>query len=150
MIQRKQTLFLLELVFLGIALLFVPSTTIITTSGPAGITLTSLTPGHNATTWHTVAMVLNFLGLVISTITIFLYRKRELQVTLCYTLLVIWLVLTAVITFCPLVATGDEVAAVHAGFLAPVIGLFALLAAYLAARYIKKDIALLKNADRIR
>src|SRR5690349_19567369 len=149
MIQRKQTLFLLELIFLGIALLFVPAATLLMPDSSQGVCLLPLPEAFTSTIWHTIAMALNFAALLLAFISIFLYKKRELQIRLCYVILLVWLVITFIITLMPLVKTGNNVTSIHTNYPVAVIGLFAVLAAYLAARFIRKDIELLKSADRI-
>ena len=65
MIQRKQTLFLLEVVFLAIALLFVPSNIIVKPN--TSVNLYLLPPGnaYESSIWHDLAMYLNFICLVL-------------------------------------------------------------------------------------
>ncbi len=150
MIQRKQTLFLLELVFLGIALLFVPSATVLTPNNSQGVCLLPLPGNFMSTTWHYIAMALNFIALLLALITIFLYKKRELQYKLSYILMMLWILLTVTTGLCPLVKPGSDITGVQTNYPVVVIGLFSILAAYLAARFIRKDIDLLKSADRIR
>jgi hypothetical protein len=150
MIQRKQTLFLFELIFLGIALLFVPSGNVAT---PASSYELYLVPINNAeihsSPGHYAAIFINFTALVLAFVAVFLYRQRTMQMKLCYVMLILWTVLTLMIAFCPFVNSSVTPSA-HVSYLAVAIGAFGMLAAYLAARYIKKDIELLKSADRIR
>lgn len=150
MIQRKQSLFLIELIFLGLALLFIPCQHILSKAEPVNVYLMPLIGLHQSTAGHYAAIALNFLGLVIATITLFLYKKRELQVKLCYLLLVLWLIVTVMMLFCPFVIKTDNVAAISINYFIVAIGFFAMVAAYFAAYFIKKDIELLKSADRIR
>jgi hypothetical protein len=93
---------------------------------------------------------LNFLGLIVATITLFTFKKRELQIKLCYALIAIWLVLIAMMALCPFVVKTEEMIEVKINYFVVAIGAFSVLAAFLAARFIKKDIELLKSADRIR
>lgn len=149
MIQRKQTLFLIELIFLGLSLLFVPCQDIFTASAATHVYLMPLID-FQSTAGHLFAVALNFIGLVLATVTIFLYKKRELQVKLCYAILVIWLVLPAMMLFCPFVVKSETITEVRINYFVVAIAVFSIIAAYLAARFIKKDIDLLKSADRIR
>lgn len=149
MIQRKQTLFLIELIFLGLSLLFVPCQTILTKTTATNIYMMPLID-FQSTTGHLFAVILNFIGLVIATLTIFLFKKRELQIKLCYVLMVIWLILPAMMLFCPFVVKTETILEVKTNYFVVAIALFSMIAAYLAARFIKKDIELLKSADRIR
>ena len=152
MIQRKQTLFLFQLVFLGIALLFIPSVNVIYQNVSTGVTLVPVNlPDYHSTPGHVAAIGLNFLGLVLAFVTVFMYNRRELQVKLCYTLTVIWVVITLMIAFCPFIeGTNNNPVETKTNFLAILIGAFGVFAAILAARYIKKDIELIKSSDRIR
>src|SRR5688572_6268173 len=102
MIQRRQTLFLLELVFLAVALLFIPSQHLRTGTIPSDIYLVPINePGLQSTTGHIAAVTINFVGIIVSFITIFLYKNRSMQVKLSYLLTFIWVVITAMIAFCP-------------------------------------------------
>ncbi len=149
MIQRKQTLFLIELIFLGLSLLFVPCQTILTKTSATNIYLMPLET-FQSTTGHLAAVILNFIGIVLATFTIFSFKKRELQVKLCYAQLVLWLIVTAMMLVCPFVIQTDDILEVQKHYFIIAIGLFAVIAAYLAVHFIKKDIELLKSADRIR
>jgi hypothetical protein len=152
MIQRKQTLFLFQVVFMGIALLFIPSVTIIIQNISTGVTLVPLNmPDYHSTAGHIAAIALNFLGLVLAFVAVFMYNRRELQVKLCYVITFIWVLITLMIAFCPFVE-GNNGSPVQTkiNFLAIFIGIFGVFAAVLAARYIKKDIELIRSSDRIR
>jgi hypothetical protein len=147
MIQRRQTLFLFELVFLAIALLFIPSQHV----SAADIYLVPVNePGLESSSGHLAAVALNFAGLILAFATIFLYRKLRMQVILSYVLTFVWVILTLMILFCPFVLGRDMNSGIEPNYFAAVIGLFGIVAGILAARLIKKDIELLKSADRIR
>jgi hypothetical protein len=151
MIQRKQTLFLFQLVFLSIALLFIPSNTILKKDGVTHVSLISFSDTVSSSTLgHYAAIAFNFIALLLAFLTIFLYKKRELQVKLCYLLFILWLVITAMVPFCPFVHSSDESVVIKTNYAVSIIGLFSMSAALLAIRFIKKDIDLLKSADRIR
>jgi hypothetical protein len=150
MIQRKQTLFLLELVFLGIALLFVPNSTLVTSNSSVNICLLPLQTPYVSTAGHYLAIALNFTGIVLSVIAIFLYKHRGLQLKICYALTVLWALLGFMLGFWHFVKPGNEVLATQTNYSGVVISVFAVAAALLAARFIRKDIDLLKSADRIR
>ncbi len=151
MIQRKQTLFLFQLIFMGIALLFIPSNTIITASTNTDVFLVPIkSEVFGSSSGHVAAIILNFIGLLLTFATIFLYKKRELQIKLCYMLILLWLVIGLMIAFCPFVIKNENIVNITIHYFACLIALFAILAAYFAIRFIKKDIELLKSADRIR
>ncbi len=147
MIQRKQTLFLFQLVFFGIALLFIPSAWVKSGEIETPIFLTPINSGgFSSSIGHQAAIVLNFVGLILAFVTIFLYKQRSMQVKLCNILMLLWIVLTSMILFCPFVELNTR----SINYFNAIIGAFAFLAAFLAKRFIKKDIELLKSADRIR
>ena len=52
--------------------------------------------------------------------------------------------------FCPFVIKTDAITAININYFVAAIGFFSIVAAYFAAHFIKKDIELLKSADRIR
>ena len=149
MIQRIQTLFLIELIFLGLSLIFVPCQTIVTQVSNVPIYLLPLSNFQTNLT-HLLAIILNVLGIVISIFTIFSFKKRELQVKLCYSLIVLWLILMACMMLSPFVASTNNIVEIQINYFVVAIGLFSVVAAYFAAYFIKKDINLLKSADRIR
>ncbi|MES2681384.1 MAG: DUF4293 domain-containing protein [Bacteroidota bacterium] len=150
MIQRKQTLFLLELVFLSVSLLFVPSNVLLTREAAINV---YLLPGNGAfvpSTQHYLASAINLVCLLLAIVTIFLYKKRTLQVKLCYLMMVLWAVNALLIAFSPLAIFVEGVTGIENNYFGVVIGIFAIMALFLAVRFIKKDIDLLKSADRIR
>ena len=151
MIQRKQTLFLFQLVFFGIALLFISNHTV---TDAQGSTEVYLVPFHNShlssTAGHSAAIAINFLGLCLATVVIFLYKRRELQLKLSYGLALLWMVLSLMLAFCPFVGGDESSFTVSLHIFPCIIGVVGIAASLLAARFIKKDIELLKSADRIR
>ena len=149
MIQRKQSLFLIQIIFLGLSLLFVPCQNIFTKTVVTNVYLAPLTE-YQSTLGHLFAVALNFLGLILATITLFTFKKRELQIKLCYALMTIWMILIGMMLLCPFVVKTEEMIEVKINYFVVAIGAFSVLAAFLAARFIKKDIELLKSADRIR
>lgn len=149
MIQRKQSLFLIQIIFLGLSLLFVPCQNIFTKTVVTNVYLAPLTE-YQSTLGHLFAVALNFLGLILATVTLFTFKKRELQIKLCYALMAIWLVLVAMMLLCPFVVITEAIIEVKVNYFVVAIGAFSVFAAFLAARFIKKDIELLKSADRIR
>ena len=86
---------------------------------------------------------------ILSFATVFLYNKRELQVKSCYVLILLWLILSGMIAFCPFVVKTEGLNYTM-GYLGAIAGILGMICSYMAARFVKKDINLLKNADRIR
>jgi hypothetical protein len=152
MIQRVQTLFLLEIAFLSISLLFVPFQFIFTTGiGEIAINLSAPASNFVKSGWcHIAAIALNYCAILISTTCIFLYKKRPIQVKLCYFLFAIFMVLLLMLSFCDFVSGHESESAVRTNVMAYLILIICAISSWLAARYIKKDIELLKSTDRIR
>lgn len=151
MIQRIQTLFLFQLILLGIALMLVPSGYLAAGGEPEEIYLLPVrninfqsSPGHWA------AIVINITGIILALLTVFLYKKRNIQRNLCFALTVLWLVLALMIAFCPFISGADTPASTTVNYYAVIIAILGSMGAMLAARFIKRDIDLLKSADRIR
>lgn len=149
MIQRKQTLFLVQLVLFSIAMLFVPHQIIYTKLKVNYVCLVPLVD-FTSTACHLAAIAVNFLGLVLAVITIFLFKKRDLQIKLCYTLMALWVVILAMILFCPFVVNNTEIIEIKKNYFGYLCCGFAIVAAYFAIVFIKKDVELIKSADRIR
>lgn len=150
MIQRKQTLFLFVSALMGLSLLFIPNQTLITPTGPTDVVLIPLQEPFISTPLHLLTIGLNFLTLLVAFVAVFLYKKRELQVKLCYTLMVFWLVITVLMGAAKFAELKEPVTAVDKTYIAMMMGILGMIASYIAARFIKKDIELLKSADRIR
>jgi hypothetical protein len=149
MIQRKQTLFLLQLVLFSVAMLLIPHQIIFSKVKNINVYLFPLVD-FTSTMGHYAAIAINLVGLIVTIATIFLYKKRALQVKLCYILMFIWLVICAMIAFCPFVNKTDAIIEIKTNYFGYLCSAFAVLAAYMAIIFIKKDIELLKSADRIR
>lgn len=162
MIQRRQTIFMLLSVIITALLFFMPLA-----SFNDGTTLMKFTifgiqqpietiSLSTAYTWPLV--VLTILMTLAPLVTIFLYKKRELQVRLCrLTMLVniifiglIFLYYEADIQKIIAAVEGDEYQLYVAYFFGMVIPLVNLILEILAIRGIKKDIDLLKSVDRLR
>lgn len=151
MIQRVQTLFLLELAFLSISLFFIPVQYINSDAQEIAVSFLPISAGgFTSTLGHSAAIAINFICLVIAFATIFLYRKRELQVKLSYTLMFLYLVLIGMLALCPFVNVDSSIATVSSNAFGYIILSVSLVSAFLAAKFVKKDIELLKSTDRIR
>lgn len=150
MIQRKQTLFLLSLILMSVTLLFVPSAQIELGSHTIKIFLLPFDSDiATASIYQMALIIINFLSLILSFICIFLYNKRALQLKLSFSLMIIWLAITVILSSTTLVNVTNG-ASVHNTNYGTLLGIFGMLGSYMAAHYIKKDIELLKSADRIR
>jgi hypothetical protein len=151
MIQRRQTLFLFQLVILGLALMFVPVVYAVTGRGEIPVYLVTIEDAElRSTPGHVAAVYLNFGALILASATVFLYRRLALQLKICYVLAALWLILTLMIAFCPFVDSGDKPVVVEVNYFAVPMGALGILASVMAGRFIKRDIEVLKSADRIR
>ncbi len=162
MIQRRQTIFMLLSVIITALLFFMPlasfndGTTVMkfTIFGiQQPIETISLSTAY---TWPLV--VLTILMTLAPLVTIFLYKKRELQVRLCRLTMLVNIIFIGLIFLYyeadiqKIIATveGDEYQLYVAYFFGMVIPLVNLILEILAIRGIKKDIDLLKSVDRLR
>lgn len=150
MIQRKQTLFLLLSGLLSLAMLFVANHSIITTSGSTPVFLTPLQAPYSSGASHYFAIALNFIGLLLAFAAIFLYKQRGLQLRLCNMLMMSWLIIGLILMFADFAMPAGDALSVQKEYLALALTLAGIGAGYFASRYIRKDIDLLKSADRIR
>ncbi|MBK9283353.1 MAG: DUF4293 family protein [Sphingobacteriaceae bacterium] len=150
MIQRIQSLFLIEIIFLCVSLFFVPVQHISNNGLVHPITLVpnssiDLQPGEGLYG----ILGLNILTVIISGITLFMFKKRELQIKLCYLLVILFVIMICIISFYPLTEINQNMT-VSDNIFAYVILIVASISAYLAAHFIKKDVELIKSSDRIR
>ena len=152
MIQRIQTLFLLEIAFLSISLLFIPVEFLYDKINAESIVQLLPLSGDvfRSSEAHYAAIVINFLNIVLCFITIFSFKKRELQVKLCYVLILFYLVLSIVVVFVPLIQPSENITDSKINILSCIIFGVCIISAFIAARFIKKDIELLRSTDRIR
>lgn len=176
MIQRKQTLYLLAIFALIIAMLFMPLATL-TVGGTTpttnietaadGTILKSTVVGNSEVELNVWGIytdgvrdtglifltILVFVTVAVTFVNVFLYRRRWLQLRLCFA---IGIMLVGILAFIGLyvyqlnsVATTQEFAAMNysVSCLFPLLSLFLV---WLAYRGVSADIALLRSLDRIR
>jgi hypothetical protein len=148
MIQRKQTLFLLAVAIIAVIQFFLPFQTLISTDGTWPI---CLMPGCSSNIIDSpiyIPMVLNFMVLVLSFVTIFLYKNRVFQYKLAnlnalFNVFIIgFFFLLSFVKDNIMGSLNYEVGA----FLPVISAIFA----FIAAHFIKKDEILVRNVDRIR
>ena len=162
MIQRRQTIFMLLSVIVSAVLFFMPLASFDANGNVMKFTIFGIqNPVESlalsvAYTWPLI--VLAVLMTVVPLVTIFLYKKRELQVKLCR------LTMLATVIFIGLVflyyendihkviaaVEGDTYQLDVAYFIGMAIPLVNIVLQILAIRGIKKDIELLKSVDRLR
>jgi len=150
MIQRKQTLFLLAVLIISIMLFFLPFLNIslpesTETFGLSFIGGGSLSISNSNTIYPSL---LNACIVVISVITIFLYKRRTIQFKLSNILVLLNVFITGLFFLLSYIKEGviGEIQYTIVSFL-PIISAFL---AFLASHFIKKDEQLVRNSDRIR
>ena len=162
MIQRRQTIYMLLSAIVSALLFIMPLASFNACGNVMRFTIFGI---HNpvgtitlSTTYTWPLVVLTVLMTIVPLITVFLYKKREIQVRLCridmlMTIIFIGLVflyyendLTKVIA----AVEGDEYQLDMAYFVGMAMPLVSLILEILAIRGIKKDIELLKSIDRLR
>jgi hypothetical protein len=148
MIQRKQTLFLLQSLFFNIALFFIPNKYIFTDLFNKNALY--LIPFVNSSIEHYVAIIINFLMIILVLIVIFLYKKQSFQLTLSKILSFFWIILILMILFCPFTNKETNSIAVTTNYFSIFICFAGLLTIIFACKLIKRDIELLKSSERIR
>lgn len=155
MIQRIQSLFLLTATLLTGSLFFLTLAQMATMDELYELTWRGIylikageTPELMIPAW--ALSILTVLATGISLVTIFLYKKRMVQIRLCSLNLGLLLGLSGMIYY--MGKTGaDELGASELAFKVPlVLPLIAMVFVYLAMRAIGKDEALVRSMDRIR
>ncbi|MCG8582269.1 MAG: DUF4293 domain-containing protein [Bacteroidales bacterium] len=150
MIQRIQTLYLLLSGLLMGSLFFVPLAQIETeTQEVFQFIYRGLTNAEGETVTPTLALsILLTVATLVSFITIFVFKKRTLQIRLCGINLALLLGTTGMIYYLGSQLADDSAVVNYSITTAfPVV---AFILAFLALRAIGKDVALLKSMDRIR
>ncbi len=148
MIQRKQTLFLLAVLLIGIIMVFLPFQTLTINNQLMALCLmpTCCSDIMDSTIYY--PMVLNFLVILLSIFTIFQYNNRVLQYKISNILALLNVFITGLF-FLLNFTKGGNIENLHYSFGAflPITSVFF---AFLAAHFIKKDEQLVRNSDRIR
>lgn len=148
MIQRKQSLFLLAVLLIGITMVFLPFQTLTLNNQIMALCLmpTCCSEIMDSTIYY--PMVLNFLAILLSIFTIFQFKNRVLQYKLSNVLALLNVFITGLFFLLAYtkVGTVENIHFTFGAFL-PIIGVFF---AFLAAHFIKKDEQLVRNSDRIR
>lgn len=145
MIQRRQTVFMLLTAILSALLFFTPIIKISDSIIDFTIWGWSSIPGSKPYTWPLIGITI--LSVILPIYTIFIYKKRELQVKLCH-LVMLLNVIFIVLVF--LVNDKDMDSVTKTCSFGMFIPLANIVFEILAIRGIKKDIELLKSVDRLR
>ncbi len=149
MIQRIQTVFLAICGIVFILFLFLPLKQITVEGNPVSLTALS---GFNSKFSYTFTFStvggFNFIGIAAAVIGILCYRQRYLQIRFCYILAGISVLFICLLNFTDSVHGYSTSATVP--MTTNIMCGASLICAILASIFIKKDINLLKKADRIR
>ena len=148
MIQRKQTLFLLQSLFFNIALFFIPNKYFYTDLLKKNILY--LIPIVNSSIGHYVAIIINCLMIILTLIVIFLFKKQSFQLTLSKILSFFWILLLLMILFCPFLNKETNDIKITTNYFSIFICFASFLTNIFACKLIKRDIELLKSSERIR
>ena len=162
MIQRRQTIYMLLSAIVSALLFFMPLASFDANGNVMRFTIFGIqNPLENltlSTTYTWPLVVLAILMTLAPIVTIFLYKKRELQVRLCRLNMLVTIIFIGLIFLYyesdlqQVIAAveGDEYQLDVAYFIGMVLPLINLVLEILAIRGIKKDIELLKSIDRLR
>lgn len=147
MIQRIQSILLLDVVIVSVLLLFFPFVSY------EHLYNTFTLKTYNQPfcgTWYYAAEALNMVILILALVTIFMFKNRPLQMKLANGVALLSAVLLAVLFFTNVVKVesylGDNKQMLWPAYL-PIISMFS---AFVAGIFIKKDENLVRSADRIR
>lgn len=157
MIQRIQSVFLAAVVLLGIILFISPVLNF--TSYEASFQMNAYTTYNIAD--HIVVSKNIGIGamqgfvVLLAVITVFLFKKRQLQIKLCkLNLLLIAIQIAAIVFYIDTAKEAifpqnpnDIVLGLSLGFFIPILN---FILTYLSIRFIKKDENLIRSADRLR
>lgn len=153
MLQRIQSVFLLLTAVVTALMFFMPVALLVVPNAPAYEFYTTkvLEIGSISSfiTWNWMSLILNILITALAFITIFLYKKRFLQLRLCIVniILMLGMIVLMWLQVSHMTHELEAESQLRLSFCFPLVG---IILTWLALRGIIKDIALLKSYDRIR
>lgn len=152
MIQRIQTLLLLLVTGVSAALLFVPFVRYELSPSPVEVSLLPAAGnGDKLSGLYYLPVALNLIILVFSVYVILQFRRRILQMKLASILMALSAILLGVMLLFDFISPAPGAPALLKKYLAGAyLPILSVLAAFLAARAIKKDEELVRSADRLR
>ena len=148
MIQRKQSIFLLMVLIIAMIQFFLPFQTLISSEKTWFV---CLLPGCSSDVIGTtiyIPMIFNLLIVILTVVTIFIYKNRVFQYKLA-NLSVLFNLFMIGFFFLLSFANDGFVGSVNYQFGA-FLPVFSAIFAFFAAHFIKKDELLVRSADRIR
>jgi len=140
MIQRIQSVYLLFVALFMLAVLFVPTVSVVRIIGEPSQTLDLLSFGSG------IPSVIILITGILAVVTIFLYKRRKLQIRLCYCIYVLILLSYGSISFW-LYYQDNAMVSMRIGSILPVM---AVIITSAAIRRIEKDEKLVRSLDRLR
>jgi surface polysaccharide O-acyltransferase-like enzyme len=147
MIQRVQSILLLDVVIISILLLFFP---FVSYENLLNTFTLKVVNQPFCGTWYYLAEALNAIILILALATIFLFKNRPLQMKLANLLALLSAALLAVLLFTDVVKVeaflGGNKHVEWPSYL-PIISMFS---SFMAGVFIRKDEKLVRSADRIR
>lgn len=152
MIQRIQSLYLLLITAVLIAVLFLPFGVFQTLDTTYEYTAFSIKQAGGGSLYAMPVWVLAVISVISATlafVTVFFYKKRKVQIRLCFWNLLLMVLFYFAYAVFLVMAMNDLKAsfAVSYGLFLPLV---AIILDYLTVRAIRKDEALVKSWDRIR
>lgn len=149
MIQRIQTIFLAICAIVFILFLFIPVILVTVDGNPVSISaISGFTSKFSYSFTFSIVAGFDFIAIGASIIAILSYRQRYLQIRFCYIIAFIAVLFLALLNLTDLVDGYNSYTSVP--FLTNILLVVVLICSILASIFIKKDINLLKKADRIR
>lgn len=147
MIQRIQSLYLLSVFLISVALFFIS----FGTAGEYNFTIFKITNGENVISTTYGVTILSAVGGLLAFITIFLYKNRKLQMRLCKIGLFVQALLVGAAFFYldAAVKKIPDVSEANYG-IGTILPLISLILCFLADKAILKDDKLVRSVDRIR
>ena len=142
MIQRKQTLFLLGSTCISVLLLYLPLFELLPETTSTEIR--KLTISTNA-----LLLILNGAIGILSFVSIFLFKNRNLQIRMCNLALLLTCVLIGLIFFLADSMSSGMNQKIHYVY-GTYLPLFQILFIFLATLFIRRDEKLVRSADRLR
>lgn len=147
MIQRIQSVYLFGVAVLSIVMFMVPFGMV----GDYTLTAISLANGDEVLKETYPLAGLVGAGLIVSIVSIFLFKKRKLQIKVCTLSMIVQAAILAVAMFLYLDSTASELGiekpTYAIGTFLPAIG---MVLSFLASKAIKKDDDLVRSVDRLR
>lgn len=147
MIQRKQTLFLLAVVIIGILMLFIPFIGFNRGTEPYTMNLSEGISSAVVSSNVYYPFIIDVIVIILTTVVIFLYKNRVLQYKLANLLIVLNVFITGLFFLLSYINVPAENISFTIGSFLPLIS---AVFAFLAGHFIKKDEQLVRSADRIR